>query len=179
MRLNKKVAPIHTHEGATAKHINPTLQLMRSIMCCMLWEDQFYEDGQSISDRVAALIPQVEPEVVAAMAVDCREKMNLRHMPLFIASEMTKHPRHKKLVGSVLEKVIQRADELSEFLAIYWKDGNKWPNGKKKLIHQVRKGLKKAFEKFGAFALSKYNRDGAVKLRDVMFLAHPKPKEVS
>jgi hypothetical protein len=71
-----------------------------------------------------------------------------------------------------LAEVIQRADELAEFLALYWKDQPK----KKTLSAQVKKGLAKAFQKFDAYQLSKYNRDNAVKLRDVLFLCHAKPK---
>jgi hypothetical protein len=41
----------------------------------------------------------------------------------------------------------------------------------------VKKGLAKAFTKFSAYQLRKYNRDGAVKLRDVLFLSHAKPKD--
>ena len=36
---------------------------------------------------------------------------------------------------------------------------------------QVKKGLAKAFEKFDAYQLAKYDRDGAVRLRDVLDLA--------
>jgi hypothetical protein len=137
----------------------------------MLWENQFYESGEDISKRIASLIPKVKPYAVADMAVEAREKMKLRHAPLFIVREMARLESHKPLVASTLERVIQRADELTEFLAIYWKDG------REKLSKQVKKGLAKAFPKFDGFKLAKYNRDGAVKLRDVMFLVHPKPKD--
>jgi 60 kDa SS-A/Ro ribonucleoprotein len=69
--------------------------------------------------------------------------------------------------------VIQRADELAEFLALYWKDQPK----KKTLSAQVKKGLARAFQKFSQYDLSKYNRDNEVKLRDVLFLCHAKPKD--
>jgi uncharacterized protein with von Willebrand factor type A (vWA) domain len=39
----------------------------------------------------------------------------------------------------------------------------------------VKKGLAAAFHKFDAYQLAKYNRDGAVKLRDALFLCHAKP----
>ena len=65
--------------------------------------------------------------------------------------------------------MIQRADELAEFLAIYWMDG------RQPLSAQVKKGLAAAFSKFDGYALAKYNRDGVVKLRDVLFLTHAKP----
>jgi 60 kDa SS-A/Ro ribonucleoprotein len=34
-----------THEGAPARNISPELQLRRSVLACLLWESQFYEDG--------------------------------------------------------------------------------------------------------------------------------------
>ena len=171
MKLNVKVPPLRTHEGGVAKHINAEQQLRRSVMACMLWESSFYEDGASIADRIAGLIPKVAPEKVAAIAIEAREKMKLRHVPLLIVREMARLPGHKALVADTLERVIQRADELTEFLAIYWKDG------RQKLSAQVKKGLAKAFVKFSAYDLAKYNRDGAVKLRDVLFLCHAKPKD--
>ena len=66
---------------------------------------------------------------------------------------------------------IQRADELAEFVAIYWKDGRAPLSG------QVKKGLAAAFTKFDEYALAKYDRAGAVRLRDVLFLCHAKPRD--
>ena len=158
---------IFTAEGGKAKQINPELQLRRSVMACMLWEKSFYEDGHDIASRIAALVPMVKPEKVAQIAIEARKK--LRHVPLLIVREMARHKEHKALVGSTLAEVIQRPDELTEFMAIYWKDG------KTPISAQVKKGLASAFGKFSEYALSKYNRNGAIKLRDVMFLSHAKP----
>lgn len=162
---------LKTHEGAPAKRINAELQLRRSLMACMLWEDTFYEDGQSIADRIASLVPLVNPDTVAAMAIEAREKMKLRHAPLWVIRGMAKEPKHKSLVSDTLSRVVQRADELAEFVSLYWKDE------KQPLSKQVKKGLAQAFTKFDAYQLAKYNRDGAVELRDVLFLCHAKPKD--
>jgi hypothetical protein len=162
---------LKTHEGAPAKRINAELQLRRSLMACMLWEDTFYEDGQSIADRITSLIPLVNPDAVAAMAIEAREKMKLRHAPLWLVRGMAKEPKHKLLVSDTLSRVVQRVDELAEFVALYWKDK------KQPLSKQVKKGLAQAFTKFDAYQLAKYNRDGAIKLKDVLFLCHAKPKD--
>lgn len=169
MKINTKPASIKTREGATAKQINPELQLRRSVMSCMLWEDTFYEDGQDIASRISSTIKHVEPQKVADIAVEAREKMKLRHVPLLIVREMARLKTHKHLVSSTLERVIQRADELTEFVSIYWKDK------REPLSAQVKKGLAKAFCKFDEYDLAKYNSDGKVKLRDVLFLSHAKP----
>lgn len=49
--------------------------------------------------------------------------------------------------------------------------------GKQPLSAQVKKGLASAFQKFDAYSLGKYNQDNAIKLRDVLFLCHAKPKD--
>jgi len=43
----------------------------------------------------------------------------------------------------------------------------------------VKKGLAAAFPKFDEYALAKYNRPGPIKLRDVLFLAHAKPRDAA
>ena len=71
----------------------------------------------------------------------------------------------------MIANTINRADELSELLSIYWKDG------RKPIPAQMKKGLAKAFTKFNEYQLAKYNRDADIKLRDVLFLTHAKPKD--
>jgi hypothetical protein len=169
----KKTGPIYTAQGAVAQKINPELQLRRSVMACMLWEKEFYEDGQEISERIRKIIPLVKPETVAEIAIEARENMKLRHVPLLIVREMAKLPSHKAFVATTLSRVIQRSDELAEFMAMYWQ------KGKEPLSAQVKKGLANAFVKFNEYELAKYNRDEAVKLRDVLFLCHAKPQNTA
>src|SRR5690348_5888009 len=162
-----------THEGAPAKHIFAEQELRRSVLACMLWEDQFYEDGVAIAGRIRELAPKVAAEKVAALAVEAREKMKLRHAPLLLVREMARLATHRQLVAETLLRVIQRADELSEFVALYWSEG------KQPLSAQVKKGLAAAFTKFDEYALAKYNRASPVKLRDVLFLCHAKPVDAA
>lgn len=97
----KKTAPL-THEGGRAKIINAEKQLRRSVMACLLWENQFYEDGVSIADRIANLIPKVDPDIVSKIAIDARELMKLRHVPLWITRCMAELDSHKGLVAETL-----------------------------------------------------------------------------
>lgn len=173
-RLNKnaKTPAVYTHNGAVASKTDALEQLRRAVMTCLLWEDSFYEDGASVADRIATLIPKVEAEEVAAIAIEARNDMKLRHVPLLIVREMARLETHKYLVAETLEQVIQRPDELTEFLAIYWKDDADQP-----LSNQVKRGLAAAFLKFNEYQLAKYDsRKDKIKLRDVLFLVHPTPK---
>jgi 60 kDa SS-A/Ro ribonucleoprotein len=165
------LAPVRTHEGGPAKAITPEQALRRSVLACMLWEDEFYEEGVRIAGRIRELVPKVDAAKVAALAVEAREAMKLRHVPLLLVREMARHASHRALVAQTLTRVIQRADELSEFMAIYWADGRAPLSG------QVKKGLAAAFTKFDEYALAKYDRAGVVRLRDVLFLCHAKPND--
>src|SRR5215475_3142383 len=169
-RLNLFARGPRTHEGAPARNLSPELQLRRSVLACLLWETQFYEDGIEIAGRIAELVPKVAVERVAALAIEARDKMKLRHAPLLLVREMARHKTHRGLVSETLERVIQRADELCEFMAIYWKDGRVPLSG------QVKKGLAATFPKFDEYQLAKYDRGGPIKLRDVLFLCHAKPR---
>ena len=170
--LNLGFGP-RTHEGAPTRNLAPELQLRRSVLACLLWESQFYEDGVEIAGRIAELVPKVDADKVSALAVEAREQMKLRHAPLLLVREMARHATHRRLVAEMLERVIQRADELAEFVAIYWKDG------RVPLSAQVKKGLAAAFPKFDEYQLAKYDRDGPIKLRDVLFLSHAKPRDAA
>lgn len=168
-----KATPVYTAEGAKAwAHMTPMQALRRSVMSCLLWESEFYEDGEEISTRIHRLAKEVPPEDLAALAREVRTEGKLRHAPLLLLDALTVTGAGKPgLVSGAIADTILRADELSEFMAIYWR------KGKKPLSGQVKKGLAKAFGKFDAYQLAKYNRDTKVKLRDVLFLSHAKPKD--
>lgn len=173
-RVNNKVVlpQITTHEGGKAVHISPELQLRRSVLACMLWEDTFYESGKSIAERIGELCAQVKPEVLAELAIEARHKQHLRHVPLLLLRNLVKLGKGN-LVADTIYKVISRADELAEFVAVYRED----KTNKKMIPAQMKKGLARAFGKFDEYQLAKWNRDAAFKLRDVMRLCHPQPKD--
>ncbi len=117
--------------------------------------------------------------MVAALAVEAREKMKLRHAPLILVREMARLKTHSAVVADTIERIVQRPDELTELLAIYWADvlGPEQQRKRRPLAAQIKKGLARALTKFDAYQLAKYDRDGAVRIRDVLFLTHAKPKD--
>jgi hypothetical protein len=142
-------------------------QLRRSVMTTMLWEDSFYEDGEAIADRIIRLTKEVSSDEARQIMLDAKRGQKLRHAPLLMAVAMAEAGWLKK---DDLAAVIGRADELSEFLALYWK------NGRRPIDHQVRKGLALAFRQFDEYQLAKYDRAKAVRLRDVLRMVRPKPE---
>ena len=156
--------------GAKAAKQSNELNLRRAVLANLLWEDIAYMDGMRVSEEIKRLIPLCDPNYVAQLTIEARIMQKLRHTPLFIVSEMCRYKDHNALVGEILPKIITRADMLTDFLAIYWHDE------KRKLTNQVKKGLAQSFYNFQEYHYGKYDRDAAIKIRDVMFLVHPKPR---
>lgn len=171
MRINtpKHLPPEVTHEGGHAARQTPEIELRRAVSTCLLWENTFYERGSDIAARMTELCKRVKPEFIASLAQEARNDLKLRHVPLFLALQMVH--LHHQTAKIVIDSVIHRPDEMGELLSMYWKDG------KKPIAAQLKKGLAKAFTKFSEYQLSKWDREATIKLRDVMFLTHPRPKD--
>lgn len=165
-----------THEGAPAARMSDVEALRRSVLACLLWEDSFYESGEEIADRIVALAKRVPASVVAALAIEARETMHLRHVPLLLLSVLAEEAGGTSLVSRTIERVISRADEMGELVAIHAARFKDKPL-RKTLSAQMKKGLAKAFLKFDAYQLAKYDRASAVRLRDVAFLCHVKARD--
>lgn len=174
---NKKVLnPSTTSVGVIAGQVTETAAaqsnialLRRAVLANLLWEDIAYMDGESVSDKIAWLIPLCSPEAVANLVIEARLVQKLRHTPLFMVVEMCKYKEMHPYVKMVLPKIITRADMLTDFLALYWK------NGKCPICNAAKKGLAEAFHNFNEYKFAKYDRDAQIKLRDVMFMVRPKP----
>jgi 60 kDa SS-A/Ro ribonucleoprotein len=177
-RSNLKVkSDLKTHEGAQAHPANAEQQLRRSVLSCLLWEDEFYEDGQSITERIVTAAKAVPVTTLAHLAVEARQRFNLRHVPLLLCSILAEVGKGS-MVGDTIASVIQRADELGEFLAVHAKRHGKPASAVKKLMSkQMKVGLATAFRNFDEYQLAKYDRDNGVKMRDALFLCHAKPRD--
>ncbi len=175
-----------TYEGAPAlPGLSPLKELRRAVLSCLLWEDMFYADGESIADRITTLAAKVSIEDLSALAIEARTDHNLRHAPLLLLDALTRRAAEinaspvtrrytrlgSSLIADTIAATIQRPDELCELLAIYWR------KGKHPISSQLRKGLAKALPKFSEYSLAKYDRDDKVKLRDVLRIARPTPKD--
>ena len=160
-----------TYEGGAAERSVPARELERTVLSCMLWEDNFYEKGSDTGKRIASLCAKVPNDSIFELAYRARHQMGLRHVPLWLLVQVArKGPKQMGLAGAIA-KTIKRPDEMSELLALYWKDG------RVPISAQIKKGLARAFGRFSSYQLAKWDRDGRIKLRDVMFLSHPKPKD--
>lgn len=156
--------------GKLAAKQDDVQTLKRAVLANLLWEDIAYMDGKDVANEIARLIPLCPAHEVFNIALEARRDQKLRHTPLFVAREMCRYPEHRLFVAELLPMIITRADMLTDFVAIYWADG------KQPLCAQAKKGLANAFYNFNEYKFAKYDRNGAIKLRDVMFMVHPKPR---
>lgn len=162
-------------EGAVAYSLTAEMELY-SLVCTANLQDKFYEGKDETVARLRTLLPKVDPKFAWNLALYAREKMNLRSVPLVVAVELCKlgHGDANKIA-----RIISRADELTEILAYFalanGRDLTKQTDSLAPAPYQLRKGVAKAFGKFDEYAFGKYDRDGAIKLRDALFFTRPNP----
>ena len=182
MNYNSKLKESNSllnHEGAKAYAMTPELELYTAVVTASL-SDTFYEKQDARMDRIAQLIGKVSPEFVARLAVYTRTEMHLRSIPLLLLVELAKVHNGDDLVARAVEKTVLRADEIMELLMCYqWRNPSGHPVKKlNKLSRQIQNGLQRAFNRFDEYQFAKYDRDNLeVKLRDALFLVHPKAKD--
>jgi 60 kDa SS-A/Ro ribonucleoprotein len=166
------VRPIvdHTYNGApTTVKLSKEQELRRAVLTCMLWEREYYQSGHETADRIRKLATELPFDVVANLAVEARGAYKLRHVPLWLLVALVDSGHKGNQVSDVIANTIQRPDEMAELLSLYWR------SGKRPLTKQLKRGLAKAFKKFNEYSLAKFDKPGAIALRDVMFLSHPCP----
>ncbi|WP_420147349.1 TROVE domain-containing protein [Spirosoma sp.] len=175
--FNRNVTKTVNHEGAKAYTLAPEMELYAAVVTTML-NDSSYEKADQRLARIQELVDKVDPVFVAKLAVYVREQLYLRSAPVVLLGELAKVHNGDGLVGKAVGRTVQRPDEITELLA-YYQLTNQRTAAKKlnRISKQMQKGLSVAFNKFDEYQFAKYNRDTAVKLRDALFLVHPKAKD--
>lgn len=168
---------VTNYEEAEAYRMSPEWQLYVAAVTSSL-SDKFYENAETRVETLRKLILHCDPEFVAKLAVYTRRKMNMRSIPLVLTVELAKVHRGDSTVKKMVSQVVQRADEIAELLA-YYQLANERGGVKKlnRLSKQIQGGLQDAFNRFDEYQFAKYNREAEVKLRDALFLVHPKAKD--
>ena len=175
----KEMMTEKNYEGAKAYAMTPELELYSAVLTASL-SDTFYEKQDERTSRIAQLIGKVSPEFVAQLAVYTRTEMHLRSIPMLLLVELAKVHNGDDLVARAVEKTVLRADEIMELLMCYqWRNPSNDERKKLgKLSRQIQNGLQRAFNRFDEYQFAKYDRDNLeVKLRDALFLVHPKAKD--
>lgn len=175
--LKNKQNTVTNHEGAMAFGLNQQLELYTAVATAAL-TDNFYEKAEAALQRLRELVTKNDAEFVAKLAVHAREEMYLRSVPIVLTVELARQHNGDGLVSALTARIVQRADEITELLA-YYATANERKSEKQlnRLSKQLQKGLADAFNRFDEYQFAKYDRNTAVKLKDALFVVHPKAKD--
>ncbi len=172
----QKESIVLNHEGAAAFKMSPEMELYTAAVTSAL-SGKFYESPKEFIARISDLVRRVDPVFVAQLAVYTRTVMNLRSIPLLLLVELAKVHSGDDIVSRAVGKTVLRADEITELLMCYqWRNPVHGFKKLGKLSRQIQNGLKEAFNRFDEYQFAKYDRDSEVKLKDALFLVHPKAK---
>ena len=168
---------IKNYEGAKA--YKPSARLDLYLACATTFLDNsFYESKDVRIERIKELVKQVGPVFTVQLAAYCRDELHMRSVSVALLAEaaMLKDAnawkRAEKTLRSYVPRILQRADELAEFIS-YWKLYNGSVKG---IPKPIERGMSDALNRFSEYQLAKYRGDSkAVKLRDVIRIIHPKP----
>lgn len=165
----KDSAKTANYMGGVAFKQKPKTELAHAVLTTFV-ESSYYEDENKRTARIAALIKEIaktDPVFVAKLAIYARDKFNMRSAFHVAVGELAKVYRGDNLVSRLIEKGTIRVDDLIEIVAYV---------GKKPIPNQVKKGVAAALNKFDAYQLAKYRREGhKFSLVDLFNLVHPKP----
>lgn len=175
--MKNKAQALTNYEGARAYTMTPEEELYAAVVTASL-SDNFYEKAGDRVARISKLISNTDPAFVAKLAIYARTQMNMRSVPLVLAVELAKLQSGNSIVSKTVSGVVKRADEITELLA-YYQAANQRRAAKKlnRLSKQMQKGLAQSFNTFDEYQFAKYNKATEVKLRDALFLVHPKAKD--
>lgn len=180
-RMRKNSRPLNdrrTFEGAKAAPMSELSELQRTVSSCFLWENQFYEDGVSIANRIAGLCRDLPNDKVLDLALRLRKVDGLRHAPLMMAAACAAKRGSDPIVSRMIGKIISRPDEAGELMMLIAEiEGRDSSDLGKRTPSCARRGIAKAMRKFDAYQMAKYDRAATVRLRDVLRISHPVPKD--
>jgi hypothetical protein len=187
------------YEGAEAYKPSPKLELMLRTMSFMMSGDSYYTKEKTTAEAIRALVKTVslnDPLYVPKLAAYARNEFYLRTVPVFLIVEYAKTGIKTQGAYKYVSRILKRADEPAEAVAYYLSSSRVNPeveekrkadllkNGKKytprtnaPLPAMLKKGIAEALNRFDEYQFAKYNRDGQVKLKDLILLTCPTPKD--
>lgn len=145
--------------------------LRRATAASLLFGLEGYEYDQLISERIKILVPQVEPKLVSELALELRSQYQASDTAFLLARELARQSQPHRLVATTLAQLIIQPTDAIAFLNLYWQEG------KQPIAKQVKQGLAAALQNFDAEALAACSVKQAIRLRDILFLVHAKPKD--
>ncbi len=135
----------------------------------MFGEPKFYGSTDAEVIRLATECAKNDPEFLCKLACYARNVGNMRSISHVLTAVIAREAR--EYTRTAIRNVVIRPDDITEIMACYAALYDKpFPNAMKREIACV-------IQKFDEYQLAKYNRDKSIKLRDVLRITHPVPKD--
>lgn len=156
--------------GVSAFEMNLKDKLISQVLTSFFNEAKYYGDNSAEVVATVREVLETDPRFIANLAVYARKEMHMRTISHVLVTELANHKKGKPFARKAIAKVVERPDDMTEILSyqlgVYGKP----------IPSSMKKGLADAFGKFDEYQLAKYNRKKEVKLKDIIILTHPKPK---
>lgn len=170
------------YEGGIAYKLDEHTELYQRVATCLVGEPKFYDSNDTL-DAIVSLIEKLsktDPEYVLKLAVYAKDHLFLRSVPILLLGESVLNEGTRKYVRKYTPQIIPRADGMLEILAYLQSKLGDFGNRKEKgmLPASIKKGIADTIGKFDEYQLQKHDsRNGKIKMKDVLNLVHPKPKD--
>ena len=168
------------YEAGESYTLSPKAELLHLTSTCLFKEPKFYGTVDEHEQKIKTAIQKVakkDPKFILQLANYIRNEQYLRSVSTYLLVSAANTPQCKPFVKEYTPKIIKRADELTESLAMHLELFT--TNGKKGIPNSLKKGIVKTFPKFDEYQFAKYNRKGKVTFKDAIMLTHPKqPSDV-
>ncbi len=168
LRNSTPVANTTNQAGGPAIKQSAKLEAVSLVLTSFV-RDRFYSKATDDLARLKDLTNKVDAQFLAKLAVFARNEFGMRSITHALAGYLAPKASGNDWAKRFYEKVVHRVDDMMEIVAVVKSQSNKCiPNA-------MRKGFKKAFEKFDAYQLAKYRAENKdIKLVDIVNLVHPK-----
>lgn len=145
-------------------------QLVTAVLTTFFGEPKFYGSTDNDIVRLAVKCAENDPLFLCKLACYARNDGNLRSVSHVLAAVIAHEAR--EYTRAVIRNTVIRPDDITEIMSCYEAMyGKPFPNAMKREIALV-------IQKFDEYQLAKYNGGNkALKLRDVVRITHPVPKD--
>lgn len=147
-------------------------KLVTQVLCSFFNESKFYGDNSAEMQKTIKNVIAKDAEFVAKLAAFARREFNMRSVAHILTAYLAHEVEGKPYTRETVKAVALRGDDVTEIMACYLNlFGKPIPN-------PLRKGIADVMQGFDEYTLAKYKGEGkAVKMRDLLCLCRPKPKD--
>ena len=161
-------------EGHAAYSMKDKAKLVTQVLTSFFNEQKFYGDNTADMTATIQRVIKDDPAFVSKLAVFARREFNMRSVAHVLTGYLAHEVEGKPYVKDTIRGICLRGDDATELMSFYLNTfGRPIPNS-------VRKGINAVITGFDEYTLAKYKGEGkAVKMRDLVCLCHPAPKDAA